>query len=451
MQFLFKYIDDLVGKGLEWYIIVELLLYASSSLVPMALPLAILLSSIMTFGNLGEHYELVALKSAGISLRRIMMPLIILVFFICIAAFYFANNVMPYANLKMYSLLYDVRQQKPGLVIKEGIFYNGIEGYSIRVGKKDADNQTLHDIMIYDHTNQKGNDNVLVAKHGKMYKSDDERFLIIQLFNGTNYKEMDSKEGMADRRQHLRVHFKEHEVKFDLSAFRLSRTDEGLFKDHQSMLSISQLNKSEDSLQQNIREQYVSFRRNVYTFFEYFRDSADMKRYTPVPLLINNDKNILQQFSHSERLSSVSRAFNTARNIKGFVESAVLERDNLEKQIRRHQIEWHRKFTLAVACLILFFIGAPLGAIIRKGGLGMPVVISIFFFIFFHILSISGEKFTKEGVLPAAQGMWIASLILTPVGLFITRQAITDSALFDLETYSRFALRFFRRFKSRKT
>ena len=248
MQFLFKYIEDLVGKGLEWYVVLELIVYASSTLVPMALPLAILLSSIMTFGNLGEHYELVALKSAGISLRKIMMPLVYCVLLISIGAFYFSNVAMPYANLKMGALMWDVKNQKPTLALKEGVFFNGMDGFSIRVGKKEKDGQTLKDIVIYNHSNQSGNKNVMMADSGRMLKSENDRFLIIELFNGISYEESGTPNTINDRKQLLRVKFKQHEVKFDLSTFQMNRTDENLFKDHYTMLNINQLKYYEDSL-----------------------------------------------------------------------------------------------------------------------------------------------------------------------------------------------------------
>lgn len=444
MQFLFKYIDDLVGKGLEWYVVMELMVYASSTLVPMALPLAILLSSIMTFGNLGEHYELVALKSSGISLRKIMMPLIYSVVLISIGAFFFSNVVMPLANLKMGALMWDVRNQKPSLAIKEGVFYNGIEGYSIRVGKKEKDGQTLRKIMIYNHSANNGNLNVLLADSGKMLKSDNDRFLVLQLFNGVNYEETGSGVYPNDRKQFLRIHFREHEVKFDLSTFQMNRTDENLFKDHFTMLNIRQLKFYEDSLQTNLLRDRLSFRQNLtmYTLMNKDFEVDSGIWVEPVHLKAS----MLDNFPEEMRPSVLGRAFGTIRNLKSYAENTANDQDKLAEKIRRHEIEYHRKFTLSFACLVLFFIGAPLGAIIRKGGLGMPVVISIFFFIFFHILSITGEKFARQGVVPVWQGMWMASAILLPIAVFLTRKASTDSVLFDIDTY----LNFFKRFTSKK-
>lgn len=436
MQFLFKYIDDLVGKGLEWYVVLELIMYASSTLVPMALPLAILLSSIMTFGNLGEHYELVALKSSGISLRRIMMPLINIVLVISIGAFFFSNIAMPFANLKMGALMWDVRNQKPSLAIKPGEFYNGIDGYSIRIGDKDKEGTYLKNIVIYNHTSNKGNMNVLMADSGKMLKSDNDRYLVIELYNGISYEESGVPGTINDRKQLTRVKFNQHEVKFDLSTFQLNRTDETLFKDHYTMLNLKQLRFYEDSLETRLGRDKQFFRQNYAMYTSMDKHMKLDSSIVPEKKILNPD--IVKNFKLSERNLIIGRAFSTIRNISSYTETAKIDQANLNEKIRRHLIEYHRKFTLSFACMILFFIGAPLGAIIRKGGLGMPIVISIFFFIFFHILSITGEKMARQGVVPVWQGMWMASFILTPIGVFITRKATSDSTLLDLDVYVNF-------------
>jgi lipopolysaccharide export system permease protein len=436
MQFLFKYIDDLVGKGLEWYVVLELMMYASSTLVPMALPLAILLSSIMTFGNLGEHYELVALKSSGISLRRIMMPLINIVMIISIGAFFFSNIAMPFANLKMGALMWDVRNQKPSLAIKPGEFYNGIDGYSIRIGDKDKDGTYLKNIVIYNHSSNNGNMNVLMADSGKMLKSDNDRYLVIELYNGISYEESGVPGTINDRKQLTRVKFIQHEVKFDLSNFQLNRTDEALFKDHYTMLNLKQLRFYEDSLETRLGRDKQFFRQNYAMYTSMDKHMKLDSSILPEKKELNAD--IIKNFKASERNLIIGRAFSTIRNISTYTETAKVDQANLNEKIRRHLIEYHRKFTLSFACMILFFIGAPLGAIIRKGGLGMPIVISIFFFIFFHILSITGEKMARQGVVPVWQGMWMASFVLTPIGVFITRKATLDSTLLDLDVYVNF-------------
>ncbi|MFM9027612.1 MAG: LptF/LptG family permease [Bacteroidota bacterium] len=423
MQFLWKYIDDLVGKGLEWYVIAKLMIYVSVTLVPLALPLAILLSSIMTFGNLAEHSELTACKSAGISLQRIMKPLTITAVIIATSAFLFSNFILPIANLKMNALLYDVRQQKPALYITEGVFYNGIDGYSIKVGKKDDDGQTLRNIVIYDHTESRGNTKMVMAQSGKMVMSDDERFLIVTLFNGVSYDEQE-RERRKGNKPLLRTEYKEEQFRFDLSSFRLTRTNEQLFKDNFQMLNLTQLEKASDSLRESIKEKQIDFSNRINQQVLRSEDSRSDNRLRTVPML-----------EAMERQRTFNAALFAARSVKGMADDAAQDIEIKQKVLARHQIEWHRKFTLSFACLILFFVGAPLGAIIRKGGLGMPVVVSVLFFVTYHVISISGEKFAREGVLPAMHGMWLSSAILLPIGIFLTLKATSDSALFSADAY----------------
>ncbi|MFN4234477.1 MAG: LptF/LptG family permease [Bacteroidia bacterium] len=446
MQFLWKYLEDLVGKGLEWYIIAELLVYASASLVPLALPLAILLASIMTFGNLAERYELIAMKSVGLSLPNIMKWLIVVTVLTSLGAFYFSNNILPVANLKFGALLYDITQQKPGIDLKEGIFYNGIEGFSIRVKKKEKGGEILKDIMIYDHTNKSGNTKVILAEKGKMTVTPDKQFMILELENGYSYDDY-----KADHRSNemplLRSKFKKQIVRFDLSQFKLSRTDEGMFKDHYGMLNLSQLKTAVVDLyveQIKSKENIQKIIKGNSNYQRYFSDTLYQQSYTLRPqfdTLIH-----FENFSKNEKLMIVEGALNAARTAKLYVENLENDLDNRIKFINRHNIEWHRKLTLSVACIVLFFIGAPLGAIIRKGGLGMPVVVSVIFFLIFHIISITGEKSAREGVISAFWGMWMATFILLPLGIFLTYKASRDSSLFDIQYY----LDFFKKFKKTK-
>lgn len=441
MQFLWKYIDDLVGKGLETMIIIKLMIYVSVTLVPLALPLSLLLASIMTFGNLAEHFEITAFKSAGVSLQRTMRPLIIFAFMISIGAFFFSNNVLPVANLKMNALLYDVRQQKPALLIKEGIFYSGIDGYSIRIGKKDDDGQTLHNIMIYDHSENKGNTKVIMAESGKMAMSDDDRFLILHLNKGASYEESYGTNGTQKSvKPLLRTEFEEEIVRFDLSSFKLTRTNEQLFKDNYQMLNLKQLSYASDSIAKKINDKQSEFFNTMIPALNL--DTFHGSRIRTIPF---NKPDFLSNFDQQKAKMIANSAVYGARNIKGLADDAENDISIKIKSRNKHNIEWQRKFTLSFACLILFFIGAPLGAIIRKGGLGMPVVVSILFFVLYHVISISGEKFAREGVIPAWKGMWISAIILLPIGVFLTYKATTDSALFDREAY----LKLFR-FGSRK-
>ncbi len=444
MQFLWKYIDDLVGKGLDFYVIAQLLFWTSTTMVPMALPLAILLSSIMTFGNLGENYELVALKSAGISLQKIMSPLIVTAVLICGMAFYFSNNVLPYANLKMGSLLYDVREQKPALNIKEGIFYNGIDDYVIKVGKKDNDGVTLHNVMIYDHTSRMGNTNLTIAEKGYMEMTADKRFLIFTLTNGINYYERTDNKRTSTNHPLQRTKFKEEFRRFDLSGFTMTRTNEEFFKDNYQMMNISQLKVSRDSLKlrlDSIKRKYIS---NIYNNFYYYnifcKKNILLKDTSKV---LKND--FITNFNKQEKISIVERAMNLARGIKDNIFFISQDIKGREKYVIRYDIERQRKFTLSIACLVLFFIGTPLGAIIRKGGLGLPMVVSVVFFVIFHVISFTCEKMIREGVIPAYEGMWIPSLVFLPFGIFLTIKATSDSTLFDAKTYPGFLKRLFYR------
>lgn len=436
MQFLWKYIDDLVGKGLEWYILGELLFYMSAGFVPLALPLAVLLSSIMTMGALGEHYELVAFKSAGISLSKIMWPLVMVSAFLVLAAFYFSNNVLPVANLKGLSLLYDVRHHRPAFNLTEGIYYKGIDNFVIRVSDKGADGQTLYGIKIYDHTERKGNINLSTAEWGTMAMTPDGRHLLLTLYNGVNYQEAgDNPQDPAKPFQ--RTYFEEQTRKFDLSSFDLRRTDEELFKSNFRMMNLSQLIYFEDSLSSALDEkksQFIHSYRSRLNFFGRI-DSADIAGLPPGERQVFNIKGTEQHQSLETMV--INQAMELVRSNKDHAGFSHEEFRYRKRTLARYQIEFHRKFTLSFACIVLFMIGAPLGAIIRKGGFGLPMVVSILFFVVFHVVSITGEKFAREGVLEAWQGMWIAPFLLLPVGIILTIKATTDSSLLDVESYLR--------------
>jgi len=454
MMFIFTYIDDFVGKGISVKILSKLFFYFSLTTVPMALPLAILLSSLMTFGNLGEHFELTAMKSSGLPLQKIMTPLIVSTFSLALLAFYFSNNILPYTNLKAGSLLYDVRSSKPALLFKDGIFNNSLTGFSIRVNKKDKDGKTLHDMMIYDHREMHGNNIVVSAKLGEMQETEDKSYLVLTLKNGVSYKEQAKDD--KDLRTHpfIRDKFEERIIRFDLSEFKLSRTNEELFKDNQKMLDISQLGKAIDSLKLKKEKRKEEFpkqlKRSYYNKSLSFLEGSKPKS-KPVQGATTGitEKNYFSKLSKQEKLTVIEAASNIARSAKSFVDSTETDIENENDSQVRYEIEWHRKLTLSIACIVLFFIGAPLGAIIRKGGLGTPVVISIVFFIVFHVLSISGEKLSKEGTIPAYIGMWIATVTLLPVGIVLTRKATSDRDLFDINLYLQPIINLFTRKKEK--
>lgn len=435
MQFLWKYVDDLMGKGLEWYVLVELLTYATASFVPLALPLAILLSSIMTMGSLGENSELVPMRSAGLGLGRILSPLFLTSTALAIGSFFFSNDLLPVANLKFRSLLWDVTEKKPTLNLKPGIFYNGIDGFSIRVQDKDPDTGMLTDVLIYDHRAAfQGNRTVIRAQSGTMRRSTDGHFLVLTLKDGHFYDEHSPAAGDKGIYPMMRGSFVEDEVRFDLSGLGLRRTDEDLFKDHYKMMTMGQLQVSEDSLLKRMdarREEQVKHLSNGLQFFRPTTQST----LPPPPA---RSWNAMQSSLTPEMRNGLyDVAMNMVRNDLSQIDRGLEELQGRQEQVSRHRIEWHRKPMLAITCIIFFLIGAPLGAIIRKGGMGLPVVFAIVFFLIFHIVSFSMEKLVIAGGIEAWPGMWVASLVLLPVGLFLTWKAATDSPLLDADAYYR--------------
>jgi len=438
IQFLWTYVDDMVGKGLEWYVILKLLFFASASFVPTALPLAILLSSIMAFGNLAESYELVALKSAGISLARIMVPLITLISLIAIGDFFFSNNLIPVANLKFQSLLWDVRQARPALDIKEGVFYNGIDDYSIHIDKKDKKSQKIEGVTIYDHTNKRGDDVVLIAKSGEMSISPDQRWLALKLNDGARYEELrDDKEGHHPTDPASRLTFKTYELKFDLLEFKLKRTDENLFKENSVMLNLNQLQYYVDSLKTLRKRKAIADIGFAKQFLFATRDPSAIKDNTKTIKMSSTlaNKPFVYSVPTNDPKHFVVRAENTARSLSTMFHSYTEELDNSDKEIRKYEIEWHRKFSLSIACLTLFFIGAPLGAIIRKGGIGYPTVVAIFMFLIYYVISIIGERAAREGAIGVFTGMWISTIVLLPIGLYLTYRANRDSVTFNYRNF----------------
>lgn len=426
LQFLWLYIDDLVGKGLEWFIISKFLLYVSITLVPMALPLAILLSSLMTFGNLAEHYELVSMKSAGMSLQKIMRPLIIVAIGISALAFYFSNNVLPWASLKMQSLLYDITHSKPTINIKEGTFYNGINWYSIRIGKKAKDGKGLQDVMIYDHRAFMGNIKAAFADSGRMEMAKDKSELVFTLYNGYSYEDYLNNDKDTRTRPMLRNHFREQQFRFNLDEFKMNKTDESLFKGNHQMMNLPQLQEGIDSLYLNKLYKHDELKtrlnNNYYIRSSAYLKASDSTKATPLASAFFYNK-----IPDTEKHKIVEGALNLARNAKQALEVNIDELKSNQETILKFKIEFHKKMTLSIACLILFFIGAPLGAIIRKGGLGMPVVVSVLFFIIFYVISIMGERLSKEGELEPIFGMWLAPAVLLPIGAYLTYKASTDS------------------------
>lgn len=557
LQFFWLYIDDVVGKGIDPLTVARLVLYLSATLVPLALPLAVLLSSIMTLGNLGETFELIAIKSAGISLLRFMRPLFFVSILLTIVAFFFNNNVLPIANLKMNTLKYDIIVTKPSFDIKEGVFYDKIEGFVIKIGHKGKDDSTIRDVVIYE-ANGGQQDNMIVANTGKMIVTPDKQSLIFVLHDGTRYQEKAS--GAVGGSQLVRMSFKQYKKVMDLSSFKMNKTDDSTFKHNYQMLTLFQLGRGIDSINK-IDDGYIKkAEKGVAAYMKFpayldttgwatiekdtaaskylmppawaadsinkawvaahhsrdsvdkARDSADKAQAalqkslaeaakkahpagaaatqvpasspghptataavskipapatpihsvqapapantmaltpqrTPIPggAAVNRlaelpkapAPSFIDLLPDSVRTVVLEHANTAANSAKVSMDQPVMLFNQEEDNLRQHQIAWHEKITLAVAVLVMFLIGAPLGSIIRKGGIGLPLVFAVIFFVIFFLLNNFGKKFVKEDVLSPIGGMWMATYVLTPIGLFLTYKAMRDSQVFNKEYYYR--------------
>jgi len=446
LQFLWLYIDDLAGKGLEIGILAELLYYYSLTLVPMALPLAILLASLMSFGNMGEFSELSALKASGISLQRIMRSLIVFMSILAIASFFFSNNVLPYSNLKARTLIFDIKRKKPDINIQAGSFYSGVPDFSIKVTSKDPATNTLHKIIIYDHREQRGNVSVTVADSGLMRVTPDESGLIFTLFNGYSFTETAEKNTSPESKTHpsRRDDFREQTIVIPLSGFDLERSGEGLYKSNALMLTMSELSYHVDSLGNayNVR---VNNHYDEYNTTKTFRlntlnvDARPISRRDTTKIVKTFETyTLLDSLSLVERKNTITRAIDYIKDANAYL-SQISESHKWEiKVMKKYEITWNEKLTLSFACLVFFFIGAPLGAIIKKGGLGAPAVISVLFFVIYYVISLVGKKLAEENIVGAFAGVWAASYILLPIGIFLTYKATTDSMIMDINLYLAF-------------
>jgi len=423
LQFLWMYIDDLVGKGLEWTVIAELIMYACGNLVIMALPLSTLLSSIMAVGNLGEHNELLALKASGISLPRILAPLMVVVCCITVSDFFFSNNVLPYFNLKFTSLLYDVKQQRPELQIKEGVFYNGIKDYTIRVDDKDENTGLLRGVIIYDHSKGNGNRAVTIADSGYLRITANQKYLILTLYSGYSYEE--ENESSGERKYPFRTNkFDEQEAIFELAGYGFERTDENLFKNRAKMLNLSQLSVMTDSLSREHRSKTAAQIRGFFRS-ENFQSYYDLDASSSKPYKITADS-ILHNLNAEQRLAVAEKAVATARQAQSNFASISDDLRRSNGTLYMHNIEWHLKFSYPLACLIFFLIGAPLGAIIRKGGFGMPFIISLTVFLIYYMVSEAFRRLARDGSWDASIAIWMSTLVTLPMGIFFTYKAATD-------------------------
>ncbi|MBX2893919.1 MAG: LptF/LptG family permease [Cyclobacteriaceae bacterium] len=492
-----KYFDDIIGKDLGWDVIGQLLFYFAIFNTPVALPLAVLLSSLITFGNLGEHFELTAIKSLGISLLRSLVPIFGFVVLITIGAFMVGNYLVPKAALEAYSLLWDIKQKKPALDLRQGVFYNSIPGISIKVNHKIPETELLLGIIIYDHRGRSGNKEVIVADSGRMYTILNDTYLKLELYSGYNYVEGNTgpQHYTSSNRQddtYRKTRFTKSQIVFDLSSFGLNRTDKKWFQSNRLMRNMDQLQSDMDSVDNTISNELIAvygYSKSMFSYYtrkdnvtlpeniriqKYKRDSIAfaknmsdptisnapgfVKPVLPLPeqeapkIILYSKSHQLKSdsiFSKSYSESEITSALAQARTVKAqlLTHNANVSAYQNEKKI--FYIQWHKILAQAIACIAMFLIGAPLGAIIKKGGLGVPVLMSILFFILFYVLSLMGEKWAKQSVLSVEMGMWLANATLFIIGFIFLRQARADARLFDSDFYSviwdRLARRFFKK------
>ncbi|GAB6009740.1 LptF/LptG family permease [Dysgonomonas reticulitermitis] len=451
MQFIWRYVEDFVGKGLDNIVLAELFLYAALNLIPMALPLSLLLASLMAFGSLGERLELLAIKASGVSLLKTMQPLVILVACISIGAFFFQDEAMPRIQVKFRSLMISIKQKSPELDIPEGSFYSGINNFSLYVKKKDPKTKMLKDLMIYDTSEGFDNMSVFVCDSAIMRVTEDKKYLLLNLYSGqrfANFRQADLTSNASHNSQFVpysRENFVEKEIVISFDS-GFDRMDEANLEGTQISKNIAKLSHSIDSLNNkmdslNIQDRkllgkhtYLTYRNN--DSYQKNKEDQVVRSKGEAPDKVNFDS-LMSSFTLEETSQYMSIAASGAENSR-FNMMEVIPKINMQKNIRLHQIEWHRKFVLSFACLIFFFIGAPLGAIIRKGGLGMPVVVSVILFIIYYIIDNVGYKLARDGVWVVWQGMWLSSMVLFPLGVFLTYKAMNDSALFNTEAYGNF-------------
>ena len=446
MQFLWRYIDDLVGKGLEMSVIVELFFYAALTMVPMALPLAILLASLMTFGNLGERFELMAMKASGISLLKTMRPLIALMIMVAIGAFFFQNNVLPIAQSKMYTLLLSMRQKSPELEITEGVFNDQIPGRNIFIEGKNRETGMLYGVMIYDMSSGYDIDQmrIILADSGRISVTEDKKYLVVRLYNGEQFENL---RGQGTRSGNVPYRRESFTMKQLLMLFdnNFNRIDESNMRNQYVGKNMAELNHTIDSVSARVDSigrvhgrdllNYPFFNQPAYRIiYRNSRPDTVYRREVTLTKPVDIDT-LLANVGAGHAKNVYSQAISKARRMKQEYEYTALLAEDDMKSIRRHAIELQKKFTLSIACIVFFFIGAPLGAIIRKGGLGAPLVISVFLFIVYYIIDNTGYKLARDGHWQVWQGMWLSTAVLLPLGVFLTYKAINDSSVFNVDAW----------------
>lgn len=436
----FTYMDDIIGKGMGAWVLFKFFAFSFLSFIPVAMPLAVLLSSIMTFGNLAENYELAALKSCGLSLFNIIRPIFLFIIFLAGFTFLFNNFVLPKITLTSARMLWDIRQAKPTLSIKEGVYYSQLDPYIIKVGNKSKDGQTLYNLSIYDHSDGIGNNIQIYADSGKMKTSVDTNYLQIQLNNGSRYEDL--RQELQNKQTHplMQLLYKELTINVDMSSFKIKNTEEELFKGHHEMMNIWAINREIDTFNLDIEKKYVNLNTQFNTYFlsHTLRTSGLSKEHQSI-------KQFYSTLNKDEFNRSVENAQNLVRSSSSYIDSINQEVSNLETSRLDFLIGWHKKIIISFACIVLFFVGAPLGAIIRKGGMGLPVVVAVLFFLLYYIVTIIYEDLVREGIYTVVFGTWFPLFLFLPLGIFLTFKAARDSSLFDMYSYTEPIKKLFKR------
>ena len=435
MQFLWKYIDELVGKGIPTGVLLKLIGLSLADLVPMALPLTVMVAALMTFGNLSESFELVAMKANGVSLLRILRPVFVFMSMLVFANFLFLNFVIPIANLEFKAMLLDLRSKKPAFNIDAGQFYQQIDGVAIRIGEKADDNETVKDVLIYEYKNDDSKRlNVIRAEHGKMVMSADQRILNFTLYNGVRYEEMTSSESYKRTMPFNQMYFKKQQMVVDLSSLDFTFSDRERMSTDYRLLNVNQLLLEIDSFQMRMDKHYIDNQNYLNRLIHYtpsFPNPLPGKHSEVDGFKELKDTNIYNNFSKSKHMAMKSLAVSLARGIKGTLDGYASTVEFEKKDVALYQSELHKKFSYSFLLMMLFLIAAPLGAIIKKGGIGLPLVISVLLFVLFYAINITGEKMGKELVFPIWFGMWMSTLVLLPIALVITFQALRDRSFFS--------------------
>ena len=437
MQFLWRYVDELVGKGLEVGILAQFFFYSALTLIPLSLPLAILLAALMTFGNFGERYELLSMKAAGIPLLRIMRPLIILCVFISGMSFYFQNVVAPKAQMKLWTLLVSMKQTSPELDIPEGVFYSEISGYNIYVKKKDRDTGVMQDLLIYNFSDGFENARVIWASEGKMEMTSDKKHLYLHLYNGEQFENLKSQTISSKNVPYRRETFREKHIIIEFDG-GFSMVDGGFLSERSDSKNMTEISHSIDSLSFRAdsigRSMFNEIKISIYSPQSLSKTDSIKVVKKELPSIINGDS-VFNTYTLAEKEEALANAYNQTNKLASDWGVKSIQVTDTDKNILRHKTDWHKKITLSLSCLMFFFIGAPLGAIIRKGGIGLPVVISVVIFVLYYIIDSGSTRVARSGEMNIVLGVWMSTLVLMPIGIFFTYKSNKDSVVFNAELY----------------